>query len=105
FHANRSKALHIEKADNNVGDLDAGVVNVILDLNGISGVAKDARHGISEDGVAEMADVRGFVGVDAGVLDDDFSGYFRRRKWRVTSGEWRADCCLRRRDVTPESCA
>ena len=76
FHADGSKALHIEKADDDVRDLNPGVINVILDLNGVSGVAKDARHGVAKDGVAEMADVRGFVGIDACVLDDDFSGFF-----------------------------
>src|SRR4029077_16755388 len=34
FHANGSEPLHIEEADDDIGDLDAGVVNVILDLNG-----------------------------------------------------------------------
>jgi len=36
-----------------------------------------------------VADVRGFVGIDAGVLNNDLSGYLCGRKWRVTSGEWR----------------
>ena len=76
FYADGSEALHVEEADDDVRDLDTGVVDVILHLNGISGVAKDARHGVAQDGVSEMADVRGFVGIDAGVLDDDFSRFF-----------------------------
>lgn len=76
FHADGSAPLHIEEADDYVGDLDAGVVDVVLHLDGISGMAEDAGHGVAEDGIANVADVGGFVGVDAGVLDDHFSRFF-----------------------------
>ena len=39
LHADGSEPLHIQKADHDVGDLNAGVVDVILDLNGVPGVA------------------------------------------------------------------
>ncbi len=35
--------------------------------------AQQAHEGIAEDGVAQMADVRGLVGIDAGVLDQNFA--------------------------------
>src|SRR5207245_1078800 len=39
----------------------------------VAGVPQDARHGVAEDSVAHMADVRGFVRIDAGMFDDDFA--------------------------------
>lgn len=77
LYAHRRSAFHVQETNNDVSDLNAGVVNVVLDLDGVSGVAKNARHSVAQDGVAEMANVCGFVGVDAGVLDDHLSGYFR----------------------------
>ena len=58
------------QADDDVGDLDAGVVDVVLDVDLFAGGAEEANEGVAEDGIAEMADVRGLVGVNAGVLDD-----------------------------------
>ena len=83
------QTFHVEEADDDVGDLHAGIVDVVLHLDGMTSVAKDARHGVAENCVSDVADVRGFIRIDAGVLDDYFSGYFLGKKWRVTSGEWR----------------
>ncbi len=63
------------ESNHDVGHLDAGVVNVVLDINGVPRSAQQADKSIAEDGVAEMADVRSLVGVDAGVLDQDLSAY------------------------------
>ncbi len=41
FYADGTEAFHVEKADDDVGDLHAGVVNVVLHLNGMAGVAQD----------------------------------------------------------------
>src|ERR1700744_4763252 len=60
----------MEKTDHYIPDLHAGVVNVILYVDFLLGGAKQADESISKDGVAEMADVSGFVGVDAGVFDE-----------------------------------
>ena len=37
-------------------------------------MAKQTHHSVAQDGVAHMTDVRGFVGIDAGVLDDNATG-------------------------------
>jgi len=66
-------------AEDDVGDLNAGVVDVILHFDAAAGVAKEAREGVAEDGVAEVADVGGLVGIDAGVLDDGFGRIGRGR--------------------------
>ncbi len=60
-----------QEADHDVGDLDAGVVDVVLDLDLGAGGAQAADQGVAQHGVAQVADVGGLVGVDVGVLDDD----------------------------------
>ncbi len=80
--------LQMQKSDDHVGDLDAGVVDVVLDIHFPAGKAQQADKGVAENGVAQMADVRGFVGIDAGVLDQNLaggnfsSGFFIRRQAR-----------------------
>jgi hypothetical protein len=64
----------VVEADDDIGDLDAGVVDVVLDFDGAAIGAQHADEGIAEDGVAEVADVGGFIGVDVGVFDDDLAG-------------------------------
>ena len=72
------EALEVGEADDDVGDLNAGVVDVVLDPDlpaGLEGVwTEEAGEGVAEDGVAEVADVGGLVGVDAGVLDEAEAG-------------------------------
>ena len=74
--------LDVEKAENHVGDLYSGVINIILHFHVVAGVAQQARESVSQDGVAKVPDVRGFIGIDAGVLDDslgrDFPDFMRR---------------------------
>ncbi len=71
-------AFEVDEADDDVGDLDAGVIDVVLDADLVAGLvvvgAQKTLEGVAEDGVAEMADVRGLVGVDAGVLDEAEAG-------------------------------
>src|SRR5205823_8711557 len=56
------------------GDLHAGVVDVVLYTDFVSGLegvgAEKALEGVAEDSVAKVADVGGFVGIDAGVFDE-----------------------------------
>ena len=54
-----------------VGHLHAGVVDVVLHFDVAAGGAQHADEGVAQDGVAQVPDVRGFVGIDVGVLDDD----------------------------------
>ena len=67
--ARRGSAFKVEEADDHVGDLNAGVVDVVLHVDLLPGGAQQAHKGVAEDGVAQVADVRGLVGIDAGVLD------------------------------------
>src|ERR1044071_8165803 len=52
---------------------DALPIYVILNIYFPAGIAQKPHERVSENGIAEVADVRGFVGIDAGVLDENFS--------------------------------
>ena len=58
----------VSEADDHVGDLDPGVVDVVLHVHMLPGSTQQAHKGVAEDCVAQMADVRGLIRVDAGVL-------------------------------------
>ena len=65
----------IMKADHNIGHLYAGVVDVVLHFDIATAVAQHADERVAQNGVAQVADVRGFVGVDVGVFHHDlFAG-------------------------------
>ena len=63
--------LELQEAEDDVHDLDARVVDVVLGLDGLALVPQAADERVAQAGVAEMADVGGLVGIDVGVLDDD----------------------------------
>ena len=63
----------MEQAGDDVGDLDAGVVEIVLHLDVVAQEALAADEDVAEHGVAQVADVRRLVGVDVGVLDDDLA--------------------------------
>ncbi len=56
-----------------VGNLHAGIVDVVLDFDVLAAEAQQAHKGVAQNGVAQVADVRGLVGIDAGVFDQDFA--------------------------------
>ena len=60
------------EADNNIGHLHTGVVDVVLHVHGMSRFTQQANERISQDCVAQMSYVRRLVGVNAGVLDKNF---------------------------------
>jgi len=60
----------VQESDDHVGDLHAGVIDIVLHLHVVCGVAQRSRHGVAQYGVSHMADVRRFVWVDAGVFDE-----------------------------------
>ena len=62
----------IEHPYHNVGHLDPGVVDVVLDLHLGAEAAQAAAQNVAQHRVTEVADVGGLVGVDCGVLDDCF---------------------------------
>src|SRR5437879_10303276 len=66
--------LDVREAHDYVGDLYSGVVDVILDVDFRFRVAQETDEGVAEDGVAQVADVGGLVGGDAGVFDENFAG-------------------------------
>ena len=76
----------VEEADDHVGDLNARVVDVVLHLDRAAGVAEAPHEGVAEHRVAKVADVRGFVGVDVRVLDDDLAGPGRQLRGRRGTG-------------------
>ena len=63
--------LDLHEAEDDVHDLDAGVVDVVLDLDLLALVAQAAGERVAEAGVPQVADVGRLVGVDVRVLDDD----------------------------------
>src|SRR5688572_21406904 len=68
----------MDETDDDVGDLDAGVVDVVLDFNAIAGGLEDAHEGVAEHCVANVTDVRGLVRIDARVLDHLLLALFLR---------------------------
>jgi hypothetical protein len=62
-----------QQARDHVGDLDPGVVEIVLDLHRVPEVPKRAHEDVSEEGISQMADVGRLVRVDVGVLDDDLA--------------------------------
>src|SRR5258706_4277082 len=74
----------VHKANHDISDLDSRVVNVVLDFDAISRRLKYPYKRIAEHSIAHVPDVRSLVGVDAGMLDHQFS---RLDRW--------LDCRLR----------
>ena len=81
-------AFEMQKADHHIGHLDAGVVDVVLHIDLLSGGAQQAHEGVAENGVAQMADVRGLVGIDAGVLDQRMSRDLQMGPTGSASSAW-----------------
>ena len=59
----------MSQTDHDIGNLDPGVVNVVLHVDMLPGGAQQTHKGVAQDRVAQMTDVRSLVGIDAGVLD------------------------------------
>ena len=80
--------LEFAEADDHVGDLNAGVVDVVLRFDRRPLEAERADQRIAERGVAQVADVRRLVRVDGGVLDDRLvTGGVRRRDLAARAGD------------------
>ena len=67
------------EADDDIGNLNAGIIDVILDFHLAAGGAQHADERIAQHRVAEVADVRRFIGVDVRVFHDHFTGGLRGR--------------------------
>ena len=59
----------MHEADDHVGDLHPGVVDVVLHFDAIAGGAQNVHERVAEHRIAHMTDVGGLIGIDAGVLD------------------------------------
>ena len=68
--SSRLFVLDLAEADDDVGDLDAEVVDVVLRFDRRAAEAQDADERVAERRVAQVADVRRLVRVDRRVLDD-----------------------------------
>jgi hypothetical protein len=62
--------FELGEADDHVGHLHAGVVDVVLHLHGHAAEAQHPHERVAQRGVAQVPDVRGLVRVDRRVLDD-----------------------------------
>ena len=71
-------AFEVDEADDDVGHLHAGVVDVVLNADADAGLVaigtQETLEGVAEDCVAQVADMRGLVGINAGVLDEAEAG-------------------------------
>ena len=65
--------LNMLEADDDICDLHAGVVDVVLDFDCFAGRAQHPDRRIAEHGIAQMTNVRSFIRIDGGVLDDDLA--------------------------------
>ena len=65
--------LKVLEADHDIRHLHASVVNVILNLDVVAAEAQHSDEGVAQHGVAQVADVRRLVGVNAGVLHQNLA--------------------------------
>ncbi len=66
--------LQVVKSHHHVGDLHAGVVDVVLHFDALAQRAQHAHEGIAQRRIPQMADMGSLVRIDIGVLDDDLPG-------------------------------
>ena len=66
--------LDVRKADDDVGHLHSGVVDVVLNVDFPARRPEQSDKGIAEDRIAQMTDVRGLVGIDARMLHQNLAG-------------------------------
>ena len=61
--------LKMCQSNDDIGDLDPGVVDVVLHIDLLAGGSEQTHKGVAENGIAQVADMRGLVRIDTGVLD------------------------------------
>src|ERR1700736_266334 len=64
--------LEMQEAENDVCDLHARIIDVVLYLDSPPGIPQDPREGVTKHRVAQVPDVRRLVRVDARMLDNGF---------------------------------
>ena len=65
----------MKKPNYHVGNLYAGIVDVVLDIHFPAGKSQQTDERVSQHSVAQVSDMRGLVGIDAGVFDQNFAGW------------------------------
>ncbi len=69
----------MDQADHYVRDLNPGVVDVVLYIDLLARRLEQAHKRVAQNGIAQMADVRRLVGIDAGMLHQRMQRAQRRR--------------------------
>ena len=72
LHAVPDAAIVLD-GEQRLGGLTPGVVDVVLYLDGVPRRPQNPGHGVAQHHVAQVPDMQLLVGVDRGVLDDDFA--------------------------------
>src|ERR1700690_3224462 len=65
--------VDVKESDDHVGDLDTRIVDVGLNVDFLTGKTQQPNNPFAEDGIAHWSNGRGFVGIDAGVLNQNFA--------------------------------
>src|ERR1039458_1792700 len=71
--------LHEVECGNNIGNLHARVINVVLDLNGFASRSHHTHKSIAQHGVSQVSNMCGLVWIYVGMLDDNFPAARERR--------------------------
>ncbi len=59
----------MHETNDNVRNLHARVVDVVLNLDAFASRLQNPHKRVAQHGIANVTDVRGFVWIDAGVFD------------------------------------
>ena len=76
----RSLPFQPMEANHDIRHLDARVVDIVLHFDRTPRRPEHPYESVSQDRVAQMADMRGLIGIDVGVLDDDLVTFSSRGK-------------------------
>src|ERR1035438_4388155 len=63
----------MKEPDHDIGNLHPSVVDVVLNIDCVPSRSQQADESVAEDGVSQMPNVRSLVGIDSGVLNQDFA--------------------------------
>ncbi len=87
--------FEVNEPHHHVRDLHARVVDVILHLHLVAAELEQANEGVAQNRISQMPDVGSLVGIDAGVLNQDFA----LRGWAGKAGLKRAAAKARQRSA------
>ncbi len=70
----RTFLLQVVEANDDIGNLYARVVYIVLNFHETAAVSQHADEGIAQDRVPKMSNVRSLIRIDIGVFDYNFVG-------------------------------